>query len=191
MPSLIDLTLEGRKVGQYGPWPRVVVDASRLDICGERTGAWTLEPARPLGRAGDGAHGAAGWTDRGNRASSAWIAPTATILPSAGIIRRRCGWNAPSTICSDCSPTARPIRAPGSITAAGTCASAGRSHDALPTAGALPLPAGRGRRPAPDRGRPGACGHHRARTFPLHRQRRDRGPPGSSALDMPTRASRG
>jgi Ni,Fe-hydrogenase III large subunit len=28
MPSLIDLTLEGRKVGQYGPWPRVVVDAS-------------------------------------------------------------------------------------------------------------------------------------------------------------------
>jgi Ni,Fe-hydrogenase III large subunit len=28
MPSLIDLTLEGRKVGQYGAWPRVVVDAS-------------------------------------------------------------------------------------------------------------------------------------------------------------------
>jgi Ni,Fe-hydrogenase III large subunit len=28
MPSLIDLTLEGRKVGQYGPWPRVAVDAS-------------------------------------------------------------------------------------------------------------------------------------------------------------------
>jgi len=29
MPSLIDLTLEGRKVGQYGAWPRVAVD------CGE------------------------------------------------------------------------------------------------------------------------------------------------------------
>jgi Ni,Fe-hydrogenase III large subunit len=28
MPSLIDLTLEGRKVGHHGPWPRVVVDAS-------------------------------------------------------------------------------------------------------------------------------------------------------------------
>jgi Ni,Fe-hydrogenase III large subunit len=28
MPSLIDLTLEGRKVGQHRPWPRVVVDAS-------------------------------------------------------------------------------------------------------------------------------------------------------------------
>src|SRR5881409_435151 len=28
MPSLIDLTLEGRKVGQYGAWPRVAVDAS-------------------------------------------------------------------------------------------------------------------------------------------------------------------
>ena len=28
MPSLIDLTLEGRKIGQHRPWPRVVVDAS-------------------------------------------------------------------------------------------------------------------------------------------------------------------
>ena len=28
MPSLIDLTLEGRKVAHHGPWPRVVVDAS-------------------------------------------------------------------------------------------------------------------------------------------------------------------
>jgi Ni,Fe-hydrogenase III large subunit len=28
MPSLIDLMLEGRKIQQHGPWPRVVVDAS-------------------------------------------------------------------------------------------------------------------------------------------------------------------
>ena len=37
------------------------------------------------------------------------------------------------------------------------------------------VPAGRRRKPAPDSGRPGACRHHRARPFPLHRQRRDRG----------------
>ncbi len=36
------------------------------------------------------------------------------------------------------------------------------------------LPVG-GRGPAPDPGRPGARRHHRARPFPLHRQRRDRG----------------
>ncbi|MEO8317485.1 MAG: NADH-quinone oxidoreductase subunit C [Bradyrhizobium sp.] len=28
MPSLIDLTLEGRKIPQHGPWPRVIVDTS-------------------------------------------------------------------------------------------------------------------------------------------------------------------
>src|ERR1700737_1983658 len=28
MPSLIDLMLEGRKIQQHSPWPRVVVDAS-------------------------------------------------------------------------------------------------------------------------------------------------------------------
>jgi Ni,Fe-hydrogenase III large subunit len=28
MPSLIDLTLEGRNISQHGPWPRAVVDAS-------------------------------------------------------------------------------------------------------------------------------------------------------------------
>ena len=40
---------------------------------------------------------------------------------------------------------------------------------------ALSVPAGRRRKPASDSGRPGACRHHRARPFPLHRQRRDRG----------------
>ena len=49
MPSLIDLMLEGRKIQQHSPWPRVVVDAHRLEICSQRTGAGTLEPAWPLG----------------------------------------------------------------------------------------------------------------------------------------------
>ena len=53
------------------------------------------------------------------------------------------------------------------------------------TAHGLRVPAGRGREPAPDPGRPGACRHHRARPFPLHRQRRDRGAPGRAARLCP------
>jgi Ni,Fe-hydrogenase III large subunit len=44
MPSLIDLTLEGRKVGQYGLWPRVAVDASVWTFAASELthGRWSL-----------------------------------------------------------------------------------------------------------------------------------------------------
>jgi Ni,Fe-hydrogenase III large subunit len=44
MPSLIDLTLECRKVGQYGPWPRVAVDASVWTFAASELahGRWSL-----------------------------------------------------------------------------------------------------------------------------------------------------
>src|SRR5437879_2528238 len=44
MPSLIDLTLEGRKVRQYGPWPRVAVDASVWTFAASELahGRWSL-----------------------------------------------------------------------------------------------------------------------------------------------------
>jgi len=44
MRSLIDLTLEGRKAGQYGPWPRVVVDASVWTFAASELphGRWSL-----------------------------------------------------------------------------------------------------------------------------------------------------
>ena len=44
MPSLIDLTLEGRKVGQYGAWPRVAVDASVWTFAASELahGRWSL-----------------------------------------------------------------------------------------------------------------------------------------------------
>ncbi|MBA4038642.1 MAG: hydrogenase expression protein HypE, partial [Bradyrhizobium sp.] len=44
MPSLIDLTLEGRKVGQYGPWPRVAVNASVWTFAASELahGRWSL-----------------------------------------------------------------------------------------------------------------------------------------------------
>jgi Ni,Fe-hydrogenase III large subunit len=44
MPSLIDLTLEGRKIQQHAPWPRAVVDASAWNLAaGELAqGRWSL-----------------------------------------------------------------------------------------------------------------------------------------------------
>src|SRR5437899_8686518 len=44
MPSLIDLTLEGRKVGQYGAWPRVAVDDSVWTFAASELahGRWSL-----------------------------------------------------------------------------------------------------------------------------------------------------
>src|SRR5438874_5180944 len=44
MPSLIDLTLEGRRIGQHRPWPRVVVDASIWTFAAAELahGRWSL-----------------------------------------------------------------------------------------------------------------------------------------------------
>ena len=84
--------------------------------------------------------------------------------------------------------SARPTRGPGSISASGACsirlaraAGSGRSR--------LHFPAGRRRKPAPDPGRPGACRHHRARTFPLHRRSARPWCGWSSGSAMCTRAS--
>ena len=53
----------------------------------------------------------------------------------------------------------------------------------------LRVSAGGRRKSAPNSRRPGACRHHRAGTFPLHRQRRDRGAARSSGSAMCTRVS--
>ena len=44
MPSLIDLTQEGRKIGQHRPWPRAVVDASVWEFAASELshGRWSL-----------------------------------------------------------------------------------------------------------------------------------------------------
>ena len=67
----------------------------------------------------------------------------------------------------------------------GRRASARQARSPAQTRRALCVPAGRGREPAPDSGRPGACRHHRARPFPLHRQRRDRRAAGGAARLCP------
>jgi Ni,Fe-hydrogenase III large subunit len=44
MPSLIDLTLEGRKIQRHGPWPRTVIDASVWTFAASELahGRWSL-----------------------------------------------------------------------------------------------------------------------------------------------------
>ena len=44
MPSLIDLTLEGRSIQQHKPWPRAVVDASVWEVAASilAQGRWRL-----------------------------------------------------------------------------------------------------------------------------------------------------
>ena len=100
---------------------------------------------------------------------------------SAPSIRRRCGWSAPSARCSAWRRSARPTRGPGSISASGTwrIRSATRRRAQKPEP--YRVPPGRRRGAAPDPGRAGACRHHRARPFPLHRQWRVHGAAGAAA----------
>ena len=44
MPSLIDLMLEGRKIRQHSPWPRIVVDAHLWKFAARELaqGGWSL-----------------------------------------------------------------------------------------------------------------------------------------------------
>ena len=107
--------------------------------------------------------------------SSPSHAPTARFPRSARCIRRPSGSNARSAISSASMP-----RGPAGYAALARSRPLGRdaaARDARADAGAaraVCVPAGRRREPAPDPGRSGACRHHRARAFPLHRQRRDR-----------------
>ena len=185
MPSLIDLTLEGRKVGQYGPWPRVAVDASVWTFAASELahGRWSL-----LGLWGEPATVHMAIMD-GQTAEIAVVSLDCPdrIFPSVGrhhppALRLERTIHDLFGLSADGSPDARPwldhnrwgVRFP-----------LGDRIDALPKAGALPFPRRGRRRPAPDCGRPGACGYHRARTFPLYRQRRDRGPAGTAAWIRP------
>ena len=83
-------------------------------------------------------------------------------------IRRPCVPSGRSSTCGGSRPLVARTSGPGSTTVPG------------PRAGRRPrrlsVPGGRGRRAARDPGGAGACRRHRARPFPLHRQRRDRGP---------------
>ena len=178
MPSLIDLMLQGRRVAQHGPWPRRG-RCGRLECCalGELArGRWSL-----LGLWGEPAavHMAHACDDR-----AAEIAVVMSCIAPIG------GY--PSVALASSAGAAagtqrpRPVRPVGRRACPiprpwldhdrwGVRVPLGRSHRRAAEGRALSLPAGRRRGAAPDPGRSGACRHHRARPFPLHRERRDRG----------------
>ncbi len=191
MPSLIDLTLEGRKVGQYGPWPRVVVDASVWTFAASELahGRWSL-----LGLWGEPATVHMAIMD-GQTAEIAVVSLDCPdrSFPSVGkhhppALRLERTINDLFGLSAEGSPDARPwidhnrwgVRFP-----------LGDRIDALPKAAPYRFLASGRRRAAPDCGRPGACGDHRTRTFPLSPPAAKPWSGWNSGLDTPTRASTG
>ncbi len=142
-----------RRLGHRG-WPRPLA-------------AGELTLLEPVGRAGRVAHGAARPGAAIARARRCDCPDGRYPVGRPRSTRRRSGWSAPCATCIGWSRSACPTRGRGSITAT------------TPTA--LSVPAGGGRAPAPDPGRAGACRHHRAGPFPLHRRRRDGGAAGGAA----------
>ena len=94
--------------------------------------------------------------------------PDGAFRRSARCTRPPSGWSARSAICSGSFPRALRRAALARPRPLGR-----RIRSAATTSGPQPrlsVPARRGRGPASDSGRPGACRHHRARPFPLHGQ---------------------
>ena len=113
---------------------------------------------------------------------SAWIVPI-TSYPSVGLrhppaVRLERAVNDLFGLAADGSPDRPPLARSRSM---GRALPAGRPHRDAVEGAALSLPAGARRRPASDRGRPGACRHHRTRAFSFYRKRGDRGPAGAAA----------
>ena len=181
MPSLIDLMLEGRKIRQHSPWPRVVVDAhlwkfAAGELAQERWGLLGLwgEPTT--------VHMAVIDRDTAEVAVISLDCPD-RVYPSVGqhhppALRLERTVNDLFGLSAEDLPDSRPwldhnrwgVRFP-----------LGDRIDALSTTAPYRFLRGGRRWPASDRGRPRACGHHRARTFPVYRQRGDRGPARTAA----------
>ena len=179
MTFIAALADKGAKVAAHRPWPRVEVDEEAwrqavLGIAaGEATlfGLWSDGEAVHLALLAEHAAAPAGRHARLPRARF----PSVAATPRARAAARA---HHPRPVRPRAGRRAGPR--PGSTMAAGACAIRSARH-ARPGRRRLRLPAGRGRRPAPDPRRPGARRHHRARPFPLHRQRRDGGAPGRAA----------
>ena len=166
-----------------GPWPRSRGRCGRPGgrrspgICRRRGDA-----ARPVGRRRGRAHGAAARAGRRSLVLSLAVPRAALPVGRRARIRPRCGWSAPSATSTGWSPRAAPTTRPWLDHGRwGVRHPLGEQRAGRGRRRRLRVP--RRRRPAaaPDPGRPGACRHHRARPFPLHRQRRDRGAAGGAA----------
>ena len=163
----------------HRPWPRVDVDADgwrRAVERARRPARWTL-----LGLWGEHRRRPHGAARRAQQARSRSLTPRLpgrhVSLGRRACIRRPSGSSARSAISLGSTPVGAPDARPWLDLGCWGVAAAARRASAPPRRRGPPyrVPSGRRREPAPDSGRAGACRHHRARPFPLHRQRRDRG----------------
>ena len=117
--------------------------------------AGDLHPARPVGRAAGGPHGAARRAGRRHRRASASLPPTAASPPSAGTIRRRSGSSGRSRDLFGLTPTAARRPALARPWPLGPQPAAGR--DARTDRHRPPTPSCRSRAKACTRSRSGRC----------------------------------
>ena len=181
MAVLADITKGGRKAEAHRPWPRFTVGteawrravnalvearATLLGLWGDKEQvhlALLEEPSAAIAvvtlECPDGKFPSVGASHTpGHPARTRHSRP---VRPEAGRRRRHAGVARSRLL--------------------GRVAAARRQQEEPKSTTGLRLLARGGRGPAPDPGRAGACRHHRARPFPLHRQRRDGGAAGRAA----------
>ena len=161
--------------------PRRWRDAIAMLAAGE------LHAARPVGRGRRRAHGAARRGRAQRRGPQPRLPGRPLSLGRRARTRRRSGSSAPIRDLYGLEPDGLADTRPWLDHGRWGVQPSARRRDGRrrPTARRYAFLAVRGREPAPDPGRPGACRHHRARPFPLHRQRRDRRAPGGAARLRP------
>ena len=192
MAALTDIAKTGRKAESHRPWPRAIVGARRLAACHCRQ----LVEARAtlLGLWGDkdAVHLALLEEPSGAIAVFTLECPDGKF-PSVGA-------HHPAAIRLERTIGdlygLKPIGAADTrhwldLGFWGVTHPLGKRAQARDRSLPLRIPAGRRRGSAPDPGRPRPCRHHRARAFPLHRQRRGGGAARSSGSAMCIRASSG
>ena len=174
-PRSTDIAKKGRKVEAHRPWPRAVVASDAWRLAVQRSGRRARDHARAVGRHGRRASRAARGAIRRDRRVHARMSRRQVSL----------GRRAASAGEQARAHDRRPLRPEAGGLARyeamarsrllGRDASARQARRTRAAQARLTISARRGRGPAPDPGRPGACRHHRARAFPLHRQWRDGG----------------
>ena len=173
--ALLDTHRARQPVDAHRPWPRAIVADDGWRHAIEQLAAGRCDAARPVGRRRRTCTWRCSTRRRRRRRASVYDCPDGSFpsrrrAPSAGDPART---RDPRSVRLEADRLAgRAALARSRLL--GRAASA-RRPSAGAQARALRLPAGRRRGPAPDPGRAGACRHHRARTFPLHRQWRDSG----------------
>ena len=168
----IDLVQTGRRVEHHVPggctcraWGMTGTSQSRQRR--EAAGACSA-----FGRARARPYGASRWNRPRHRRRQPETAPMAATHRSVLPHPPASASSARSATCSDCAAGTADTR-PWLDHGRGASAIRWEQQRPAPAGASLRVPARRGREPAPDPGRAGACRHHRAGAFPLHRERRN------------------